>query len=104
MTEDVVLYRADIRGLKGEPKPGEWSPGGPRTANTPTTNLKVARAFAVYAFGVPRGHERSVYRVELDDPIVGDPEFWSDENASFVMSHWGAVPEVVERERDHDHR
>jgi hypothetical protein len=61
-----------------------------------TTNLEVARAFAVYAFGVPRDHERSVYRVDLDDPIVGDPEFWCDQNASFVMSHWGTVLEVVE--------
>ena len=61
-----------------------------------TTSLDVARAFAVYAFGVPRDHERSVYTVQLDDPIVPDPDFRSDEYASFVMSHWGTVLNVVE--------
>ena len=50
----------------------------------------------MYAFGVPRDHERSVYTVQLDDPIVQDPDFRSDEYASFVMSHWGTVLEVVE--------
>ena len=98
MTEDVVLYRADIRGLKRGAETGRmvaWWPED-REYTYATTNLEVARAFAVYAFGVPRDHERSVYRVDLDDPIVGDPEFWSDENASFVMSHWGTVLEVVE--------
>jgi hypothetical protein len=98
MTEDVVLYRADVRGLKRGAETGRmfaWWPED-REYTYATTNLEVARAFAVYAFGAPRDHERSVYRVDLDDPIVGDPEFWCDQNASFVMSHWGTVLEVVE--------
>ena len=37
-----------------------------------------------------------MYRVDLDDPIVLDPEFKSDEYATFYMSHWGTVREVVE--------
>jgi hypothetical protein len=72
MTEDVVLYRADIRGLKRGAETGRmvaWWPED-REYTYATTNLEVARAFVVYAFGVPRDHERSVYRVDLDDPIV----------------------------------
>jgi hypothetical protein len=98
MTEDVVLYRADVRGLKRGAATGRMVAWWPEDIEYTyaTTSLDVARAFAVYAFGVPRDHECSVYRVELDDPIVADPEFRSDEYVSFVMSHWGAVLEVVE--------
>ena len=96
-TDKVVLYRADIKGL---------GPGGEtsrmvawfdsREYTFATTSLDVARAFGVYAFGVPRDHERSVYRVELDYPIFPDPDFRSDVHVSFVLSHWGTVLEVVE--------
>ena len=98
MTEDVVLYRADLRGLSRGAPTGQmvaWWPED-REYTYATTSLDVARAFAVYAFGAPRDHERSMYRVQLDDPIVGDPDFRSDEYVSFVMSHWGTVLDVVE--------
>ena len=97
MIEDVVLYRADVRGLKPGDATGLMIPCYENREYTyATTNLDVARAFAVFAFGAPRDHERSVYKVELDNPIVPDPEFRSNENASFVMSHWGTVLDVVE--------
>jgi|GEM_PF-1424701 len=97
MSGDVVLYRADVKGLKPGADTGRmraWFDG--REYTYATTNPDVARAVAVKAFGVARDHERSVYRVQLDDPIALDPEFLSDNYASFVMSHWGTVEEVFE--------
>jgi hypothetical protein len=95
---EVVLYRADIQGLRPGADTGRllswWGDG--REYTYATTNIDIARAFGVYAFGAPRDHERSVYRVELDPPIVHDPDFKSDEYAGFYMSHWGTVKELVE--------
>ncbi len=61
-----------------------------------TTSLDAARAFAVKAFGVTRDQERSVYKVTLDDPILPDLDFRSDDEVQFVRSHWGTVVELVE--------
>ena len=97
MSDEVVFYRADIQGLKPNDATLRMVASYDGNEYTyATTSLDVARAFAVFAFGVPRDHERSVYRVELDDPIVLDPEFRSDEAISFVMSHWGTVLDVVD--------
>jgi hypothetical protein len=61
MTGDVVLYRADVRGLKPGDATGLMIPCyGNREYTYATTNLDVARAFAMFAFGAPRDHERSV--------------------------------------------
>jgi hypothetical protein len=96
-TPELVLYRADVKGLK------PWSDTARMKSRFDnqeytyaTTNLDVARAFAVFAFGVPRDHERSIYRVNLDDPLAFDPEFHSGPEAHFYMSHWGTVVETVE--------
>lgn len=98
MGGQLVLYRADVQGLKpGDPTGRMISPyEQDREYTYATTSLNAARAFAVFAFGAARDHERSVYRVQLDEPIVLDPEFRSDESVSFYMSHWGTVIEIVE--------
>jgi hypothetical protein len=59
----------------------------------------VARAFAVVGLNTARNFERSVYRVELAEPVLSDPFFLSD-NATglFFASHWGRGIEVVDRE------
>lgn len=98
MTEDVVWYRADISGLQRGDETGRMVPWWPENCGYTyaTTRLDVARAFAVFAFGVPHDHARSVYRVELSGPILCDRDFRSDENTWFGMSHSGIVQEVVE--------
>jgi hypothetical protein len=97
VSNEVVFYRADIQGLKpGDETLRMFASLNGHDYTYATTSLDVARAFAVSVFGVARDHERSVYRVQLDDPIVLDPEFRSDEHVSFVMSHWGTVLDVVE--------
>lgn len=100
MTDELVLYRADVKGLRPGSDTGRmvpfWEQDPAREYTFATTSIDAARAFAVFAFGAARDHERSVYRVQLDDPIVFDPEFRSDEAISFYMSHWGTVVEVVE--------
>jgi hypothetical protein len=64
MAEDVVLYRADERGLKPGGATGRTKSWFDNYEYTyATTSLDVARAFAMYAFGAPRDHDRSVYRV-----------------------------------------
>jgi hypothetical protein len=96
MSDQVVLYRADVQGLqRGDDTTRMVDPRDNREYTYATTNVDVARAFAVQAFGLQRDH-RSVYRVELDQPIVPDPDFLSDLDTSFVMSHWGTVVDVVD--------
>jgi hypothetical protein len=97
LTEEVVFYRADVQGLRPGDATGRMKSWFDNYLYTyATTRLDVARAFAVYAFGASDDPERSVYRVELDAPIMEDPEFRSDEYVLFVMSHWGTVLDVVE--------
>lgn len=97
MKSAMALYRADVQGLKsGDETTRMMDPRDGREYTYATTNIDVARAFAVQAFGLARDHPRSVYQVELDAPTVPDPDFVSDLSTSFVMSHWGTVVDVVE--------
>jgi hypothetical protein len=97
MTTEVSLFRADVKGLKpGSETTRMVDQSDGREYTYATTNLDVARAFAVKAFGLQRDHARSVYQVELDQPIVTDPDFESSATTSFLMSHWGTVVDVVE--------
>jgi hypothetical protein len=73
--EKTVYYRADVEGLeRGQPTARRMDAFVGRECTYATTNLQVARAFAVER-EVRTGIRRSVYRVELAAPICPDPDF-----------------------------
>lgn len=93
---DKVLYRADVSGLQvGGPTTQLYDVNDSNQSRThATTNPKVARALTVLRFRLPPNVDLSVYRVELDEPLVLDPAFPSDEQAEFYLSHYGTVVDL----------
>lgn len=85
----VVYYTADMDGLwPGAMTTSTISPYDSQRYTWATSNLDLARAFA---FG-----GLSIYRVQLDQPIMHDPDFRQAIDTWFVMSRHGIVLEVVE--------
>ncbi len=93
--DEPVYYRADVQGLSpGDPTTHMTDPRDGQEHTYATTNLEVARAFAL---GVNDGNS-SVYRVELADPIMWDREIKQLQHGTrFLMSHGGTVTDVVEK-------
>jgi hypothetical protein len=84
----VVYYSADVEGLwPGVMTTSITSPYDSQRYTWATSNLDLARAFA---FG-----GLSIYRVQLDPPILHDPDFKQAIDTWFVMSSHGIVLEVV---------
>jgi hypothetical protein len=95
----MVFYRADVRGLiPGAETTRTRSPYDGHDYTYATTNLNVARAFALQADGRPHGEALSIYRVQLDPPVLWDPDFQQRPDTWFAMSHWGTVLDVVAEE------
>ena len=85
----VVYYSADMDVLwPGAMTTSTISPYDSQRYTWATSNLDLARAFA---FG-----GLSIYRVQLDQPIMHDPDFRQAIDTWFVMSRHGIVLEVVE--------
>lgn len=93
----VTYYRADVQGLgPGQPIGNIVSEG--EALSYATTNLELARAFAVAGFGVApdqRDQELSVYEVKLDHPEE-DPDFNLDATAQIVTAESGTAVALVE--------
>ena len=87
-------YRADVQGLsRHDPTTRMRDPRDGREHTYVTTNLDVARAFALGAYD----GNSSVYGVELDDPIMWDTEIKQLQHGTrFLMSRGGTVADVVE--------
>jgi hypothetical protein len=95
----MLYYHADEKGIKpGFSTTVTPDPYDGREYTYATTNLDAARAFALQSKGHKVKEPRSVYLVELDAPIVWDPDFLQDLGSWFVMSSGGTVIDVVDEE------